>query len=106
MIVYYVTQVLKQGTCVNIKTMCPNKYRLTYSNLETQNRHLLQVYLGLILQELSLKIKSFKLKVIVIVVFKRYPSTCCLMQDSCAICSNFSDFVYLKIRITSFNPNM
>ena len=38
--VYYVTQVLKQGT--NIKTMCPN-YILIFKITKS---HLLQVYLG------------------------------------------------------------
>jgi len=32
---------------------------------------------------------SVKLLVIVIIVFKRYPGTGCLMQGSCFICSNF-----------------
>jgi len=32
---------------------------------------------------------SVKLFVIVIVVFKRYPSTYCLMQGRCFICSDF-----------------
>jgi len=32
---------------------------------------------------------SVKLLVIVIIVFKRYPSTYCLMQGSCFICSDF-----------------
>jgi len=32
---------------------------------------------------------SVKLFVIVIKVFKRYPSTYCLMRGSCFICSNF-----------------
>jgi len=32
---------------------------------------------------------SIKLLVIVIIVFKRYPSTNCLMQGSCFICSDF-----------------
>jgi len=38
--VYYVTQVLKEGT--NIKTMCPN-YNLEFRNMKS---HILQVYLG------------------------------------------------------------
>jgi len=32
---------------------------------------------------------SVKLLVIVIIDFKHYPSTYCLMQGSCAICSDF-----------------
>jgi len=32
---------------------------------------------------------SVKLLVIVIIVFKHYPITYCLMQGSCFICSNF-----------------
>jgi len=32
---------------------------------------------------------SVKLKVIVIIVLKLYPSTCCLMQGRCFICSTF-----------------
>jgi len=35
-----------------------------------------------------LQIISVKLLVIVIIVFKHYPSTHCLMQGSCFICSN------------------
>ena len=35
------------------------------------------------------KIVSVKLLVIVITVFKRYPSTYCLMQGSCFICNYF-----------------
>ena len=44
---------------------------------------------------------SVKLLVIVIIVFKRYSSTYCLMHGSCFICSfkNLRIF-YLKIRIT------
>ena len=39
------------------------------------------------------------------IVFKRYPSTFCLMQGSCFICNQFWNliFFYLKIRITTFN---
>jgi len=37
--------------------------------------------------ELSEKIMSVKLLVIVIIDFKHYPSTYCLMQGSCFICS-------------------
>jgi len=44
-----------------------------------------------------------KLLVIVIIVFKRYPSTYGLMQGSCFMCSNFKKFVfvYLKSRIAN-----
>jgi len=35
---------------------------------------------------------SVKLTVIVIIVFKRYPSTYYLMPGSCFICSNFWNF--------------
>ena len=40
----------------------------------------------------SSKIKSVKLLFIVIIVFKRYSSTYCLMQGSCFICSKFDIF--------------
>jgi len=51
---------------------------------------------------------SFKLLIIVIIAFKRYPRTYCLMQGICFICSNFWNFrmSYLKIRITSFKFRM
>jgi len=39
--------------------------------------------------ELYEEIMSVKLFVIVIIDFKRYLSTCCLMQGSCLVCSNF-----------------
>ena len=54
--------------------------------------------------ELYEKSVSVKLLVIVIVVFKRYPSTYCLMQGSCFICSNIEKLKrkYLKIRVTAF----
>jgi len=39
--------------------------------------------------ELYEKIVSVKLLVIVIKVFKRYPSTYCIMQGSCFICCDF-----------------
>ena len=55
--------------------------------------------------ELYEKIVHVKLLVIVIIVFKLYSSTYCLMQASCFICSNFINFHQkkLKIRITTFN---
>jgi len=43
---------------------------------------------------------NVKLLVIAIIIFKRYPSTNCLMQGSCVIRSNFKKKrknVYLKI---------
>ena len=54
--------------------------------------------------ELYEKSVSVKLLVIVIVVFKRYPSTYCLMQGSCVICGNLKKLkrIYLKIRIPTF----
>jgi len=56
--------------------------------------------------ELYEKILSGQLLVIVIIDFKRYPNTYCLMQGRCFICSqkvyNMKN-VYLKIRIKSFN---
>ena len=83
--VYNVTQVLKQG--INIKMMCPNyMYILEFRNT---NSHLLQVYLGAWAKiETVIKIKVL---VIVIMVFKRYPSTYCLIWT-----------FYLQIRITTF----
>jgi len=49
---------------------------------------------------------SVKLLVIVITVYKRYPSTYSLMQGSCFICTYVSTFkiwiFYFKIRITTF----
>jgi len=39
--------------------------------------------------ELYQKIVSLKLLIIAIINFKRYPSTYCLMQGSCLICTNF-----------------
>jgi len=39
--------------------------------------------------ELYEKIVSVKLLVIVIIVFKSYPSTYCLIRGRCVICSNF-----------------
>jgi len=46
---------------------------------------------------------SVTVLVIVIIDFKRYPSTYCLMQGSCFICSDFKHLnIYLKIRITTF----
>jgi len=36
---------------------------------------------------------SVKLLIIVIIVFKRYPSTYCLMQGSCFICSDFKHLI-------------
>ena len=68
----YVTLVLKQG--VNIKN------GVSYSNLENRNP------LGH--NELSSKIMSVKLLVIVIIDVKRYPSAYCLMKGSCFICSD------------------
>jgi len=44
---------------------------------------------------------SVKLLVIAITVFKRYPSTYCLMQGCCFICSDFKKN-YHNIRITTF----
>jgi len=41
---------------------------------------------------------SDKLLVIVIIVFKHYPSTYCLMQGSCFICSNVLKKYFLKTR--------
>ena len=40
-------------------------------------------------QDLLLKIVSVKLLVIVIIAFKRYPSTYCLVQGRCFICGDF-----------------
>ena len=63
---------LKQG--INIKTVHPN-YILELRNMKSQ---LSQVYLGPLVK---IEIMQYvKLKVIVIIVFKRYPSTYCLMQ--------------------------
>jgi len=55
--------------------------------------------------ELYEKILSVKLFVIVIIDFKRYPSTNGSMQGGCFICSDFKHFnnIYLKIRITTLN---
>ena len=55
--------------------------------------------------ELYEKIVSVRLLVIVIIYFKRYPSTYSLMQGRCFICNKFEKLknIYLKIRITSFN---
>jgi len=46
-----------------------------------------------------------KLLVLVIIVFKRYPSTYCLMQGSCFICRDFWNLNSLSqsLRITTFN---
>jgi len=41
--------------------------------------------------ELYEKIMSVKLLVIVTIVFKHYPSTYCLMQGRCFICSKFKN---------------
>jgi len=45
-----------------------------------------------------------KLLVINMIDCKRYPSTYCLMQGRCFICSNFQNLknIYLKIRINTF----
>jgi len=45
-----------------------------------------------------------KLLVINMIDFKRYPSTYCLMQGRCFICSNFQNWknIYLKIRPTTY----
>jgi len=57
--------------------------------------------------ELCEEIMSVKLFVIVIIDFKRYLSTYCLMQGSCLVCSNFITWnIYLKIRITIFKFKM
>ena len=55
--------------------------------------------------ELYEKIVSVRLLVIVIIDFKRYPSTYSLMQGRCFICSKFEKKknIYPKIRITYFN---
>ena len=51
--------------------------------------------------ELYEKIVSVKLLVIVIIYFKRYPSTYCLMQGRCFILATYKN-IYFKIRVTSF----
>ena len=82
--VYYVTKVLKQG--FNIKTMYPH-YILELRNMKS---HLLQVYLSTRAQiEIDIENMPVKLLVTVIIVFKCYPSTYCLMQGSYFICSDF-----------------
>ena len=53
--------------------------------------------------ELNEKIFSVKLLFTVIIVYKSCPSTHCLMQGGCFICSNFNFlYFYLKFRITTF----
>jgi len=54
--------------------------------------------------KLSSKIMSVKLLVIVIIDFKHFPSTYCVMQGSCFISSDFQNF-YFKIRITTFKDS-
>ena len=82
--VFYVTKVLKQG--INIKTMYPH-YILELRNMKS---HLLQVYLSARAQiEIDIENMPVKLLVTVIIVFKCYSSTYCLMQGSYFICSDF-----------------
>jgi len=61
---------------------CDSNFEVKCSNL--------QVYLGHAWVKIDIVIEnhSVKLLVIVIIDFKSYPSTYCLMQGSCFICSN------------------
>jgi len=78
-------KVLKQG--IKTKTICPNvNYILEFRNTKS---HLLQVYLGAWVKIEIVIENHVKLLVIVIIDFKRYPSTYCLMQGRCFICNNF-----------------
>ena len=57
--------------------------------------------------ELYQKIVSVKLLVIVIIVFKGYPRTYCLMQGSCFICSTCLKFKKKKSKLKSqFKKNI
>ena len=74
---FTVTQVLKQG--INITTMYPN-YILEFRNTKS---HLLQVYIGAWVKiDIAIESMSVQLLVIVLIVFKRYPSTYCLQEGS------------------------
>jgi len=85
---YHVTQVLQPG--INIKTMSPNYISRI---LKKHDIAFIEVYLGAwSRKKLSPKIISVKLLVIVYKVFKRYPSTYCLVQGCCFICSDFEHF--------------
>jgi len=84
--------------------MSNNEFNLTHMKIKNIRSHY-KVNISNDKAELYEKIVYVKLLVIVIIVFKRYPRTCCLMHGRCFICTNLLNLknIYLKIRITTFN---
>ena len=73
----------------SVNTMLTSKQCVltTYSNFETHIMPLLQVYIGA-WAKIETVIENQVCK-IVIIVFKNFPCTYCLLQGNCAICTKF-----------------
>ena len=75
---------LKQ--CINIKLCFPN---YTLELKDTKITFSVSLYWAEIETVTEIHVK------LLVIVFKRYPSTYCLVQFSCFICSNFKGLEYL-----------
>jgi len=70
--------------CVKLNLLFDRAMKVYYATQVLKQNYILKLR-----KTRSLKIMSVKLLVIVFIFFKHYPMTYCLMQGSCAICSNF-----------------